>query len=218
MNYLVTQRIPDADAFLAHCERVSTKSRCVVIRQGEPSTALYLILEGSVSVVVDDTEDPEQDMVVGYLNPGEFFGEMGLFGEETRTANLVTRTPCEFAKISYDEFHAVRQRFPEVLYALTTQIGQRLKDTTGKLADLTFLDVYGRIHRSLIQLTALPEAMTHPDGMQIRVTRQELSKLVGCSREMAGRVLKMLEDDGYVSVTGKTIVVLRQSSSETDRR
>ena len=52
--------------------------------------------------------------------------------------------------------------------------------------------------------------MTHRDGMQIRVTRQELGKLVGCSREMAGRVLKMLEGDGYITVAGKTIVVLRE--------
>ena len=55
---------------------------------------LYLILDGSVSVIVDDIEDPEQEMVVSYLNPGEFFGEMGLFGEEHLTATLVTRTPC----------------------------------------------------------------------------------------------------------------------------
>ena len=52
--------------------------------------------------------------------------------------------------------------------------------------------------------------MTHPDGVQIRVTRQELGKLVGCSREMAGRVLKMLEGDGYITVAGKTIVLLRE--------
>jgi CRP/FNR family cyclic AMP-dependent transcriptional regulator len=49
--------------------------------------------------------------------------------------------------------------------------------------------------------------MTHPDGMQIKITRQELGKIVGCSREMAGRVLKALEEDGLVSVTGKTMVV-----------
>ena len=190
MNYLVSKRIPNAEAFLEHCERLSMKSRAAVFRQGEPSEDLYLILDGSVSVIVDDIEDPEQEMVVSYLNPGEFFGEMGLFGEEHRTANLVTRTPCEFGRISYQDFHAIRQLFPDVLYALTTQIGQRLKNTTRKLADLTFIDVYGRIHRSLIQLTTLPEAMTHPDGMRIRVTRQELGKLVGCSREMAGRVLR----------------------------
>jgi CRP/FNR family cyclic AMP-dependent transcriptional regulator len=49
--------------------------------------------------------------------------------------------------------------------------------------------------------------MTHPDGMQIKITRQELGKIVGCSREMAGRVLKTLEQDGLVSVSGKTMVV-----------
>jgi CRP/FNR family cyclic AMP-dependent transcriptional regulator len=52
-----------------------------------------------------------------------------------------------------------------------------------------------------------PDAMTHPDGMQIKVSRQELSRLVGCSREMAGRVLKVLEEQGLVSANGKTIVV-----------
>jgi CRP/FNR family cyclic AMP-dependent transcriptional regulator len=49
--------------------------------------------------------------------------------------------------------------------------------------------------------------MTHPDGMQIKITRQELGKIVGCSREMAGRVLKTLEENGLVSVSGKTMVV-----------
>jgi DNA-binding FadR family transcriptional regulator len=43
--------------------------------------------------------------------------------------------------------------------------------------------------------------------MQIKVSRQELSRLVGCSREMAGRVLKVLEDQGLLRATGKTIVV-----------
>jgi CRP/FNR family cyclic AMP-dependent transcriptional regulator len=43
--------------------------------------------------------------------------------------------------------------------------------------------------------------------MQIKVSRQELSRLVGCSREMAGRVLKVLEDQGLLRATGKTIEV-----------
>jgi len=49
--------------------------------------------------------------------------------------------------------------------------------------------------------------MTHPEGMQIKVSRQELSRLVGCSREMAGRVLKVLEEQGLLRAKGKTIVV-----------
>jgi CRP/FNR family cyclic AMP-dependent transcriptional regulator len=49
--------------------------------------------------------------------------------------------------------------------------------------------------------------MTHPDGMQIKVTRQEIGRMVGCSREMVGRVLKELEVQGLLTAKGKTMVV-----------
>jgi CRP/FNR family cyclic AMP-dependent transcriptional regulator len=75
---------------------------------------------------------------------------------------------------------------------------------------LAFVDVAGRIAQTLNDLTKQPDAMTHPEGMQIRITRQELGKIVGCSREMAGRVLKALRQDGLIEVAGKTIVVLRE--------
>jgi CRP/FNR family transcriptional regulator, cyclic AMP receptor protein len=59
----------------------------------------------------------------------------------------------------------------------------------------------------LIDLCEEPDAMTHPRGTQIRISRQEISRIVGCSREMVGRVLKQLEIDGKITVTGKTIVI-----------
>jgi CRP/FNR family cyclic AMP-dependent transcriptional regulator len=84
----------------------------------------------------------------------------------------------------------------------------RLRKTTFKLKNLAFVDVSGRIAHTLMDLCKQPDAMTHPDGMQIKVTRQELGKIAGCSREMAGRVLKTLEEEGLVQVSGKTVVVL----------
>jgi hypothetical protein len=83
----------------------------------------------------------------------------------------------------------------------------RLERTNRKLSDLAFVDVSGRIAHALLDLCNEPEAMTHPEGMQIRVSRQELSRLVGCSREMAGRVLKALEAQGLLQAHGKTIVL-----------
>ena len=50
--------------------------------------------------------------------------------------------------------------------------------------------------------------MSHPDGTQVRVTRQELGRLVGCSREMVGKVLKEMEDQEQVRMTGRNIVLL----------
>ena len=69
------------------------------------------------------------------------------------------------------------------------------------------MDVTGRVARTLLDLCEQPDAMTHPDGMQIRITRQELGRIVGCSREMVGRVLKNLEEQGLITAQGKTIVV-----------
>ena len=211
MKPQVIQRIPQVDQFLRHCERQVYSAKTMVFRQGDICDALYLILEGSVSVQVDNDNDPEHTMVVSYLNPGDFFGEMGLFGETTRSANLVTREECEVAKLRYDQFHKIRNEFPEILYALTYQLGARLRLTTRKLTDLAFVDVSGRIAQALIDLSQQPSAMTHPDGMQIRVTRQELGKMVGCSREMAGRVLKALAEEGLIDVSGKTIVLKHPS-------
>ncbi|MGB2260032.1 MAG: helix-turn-helix domain-containing protein, partial [Porticoccaceae bacterium] len=65
----------------------------------------------------------------------------------------------------------------------------------------------GRVARTLLDLCREPDAMTHPDGMQIKITRQEIGRIVGCSREMVGRVLKDLEERELVSVAGKTMVV-----------
>ena len=211
MKAEVLRQIPEAENFLRQCERLTFKQRQTIVKQGDPSDSIYLILEGSVSVIIDgDDDDAQQEMVVSYLNAGDFFGEMGLFGEEARTANLVARVPVEVARISYERFHQVRGNYPDILFVLATQIGHRLRTTTRTLTDLAFVDVAGRIAQTLKDLTNQADAMTHPEGMQIRITRQELGKIVGCSREMAGRVLKALRQDGLIEVAGKTIVILRE--------
>jgi CRP/FNR family cyclic AMP-dependent transcriptional regulator len=205
----VTNTIPNVENFLRHCESKSYKAKSTVLQQGTDSDTLYLILDGSVSVMVEDESEPGHMLVVAYLNPGDFVGEMGLFDDEdqVRSAMVVAKTQCEVAEISYERFHQIRGQFPDILYAVSRQLGSRLRQTTRKLSDLAFVDVSGRIAHTLLDLCKEPDAMTHPDGMQIKITRQELGKIVGCSREMAGRVLKTLEQDGLVSVSGKTMVV-----------
>jgi CRP/FNR family cyclic AMP-dependent transcriptional regulator len=195
--------------FLRHCQRKDYKARSIVLKQGELSDSLCLILEGSVSVMVEDEGEKDHMMVVSYLNPGDFVGEMGLFDNEpqVRSAMVVAKTECELAEISYERFHQIKGQYPEILFAVSRQLGKRLRQTTRKLTDLAFVDVSGRIAHALLDLCKEPDAMTHPDGMQIKVTRQELGKIVGCSREMAGRVLKSLEEQGLLSAAGKTMVV-----------
>ena len=212
----ILKAIPNIENFLRYCQRQDFKPKSQIIRTGEISSSLFFILDGSVSVVVED--DGDHDMVVSYLNPGDFFGEMGLYGDdnEPRSAMVIAKTQCEVAEISYERFHKIRAQFPDILFAIGQQMAERLRVTTRKLSDLAFVDVSGRIAHTLLDLCQQPDAMTHPDGMQIKVTRQELGRIVGCSREMAGRVLKTLEDDGLLTASGKTIVIFDESRGQPD--
>lgn len=197
---------PSIDRFIEHCHRRRYPAKSVIIYAGDQPDALYYIIEGSVSVLIEDEEGHE--IVLAYLNAGDFFGEMGLFGEHAnRSAWVRTRTQCELAEINYARFRQLAEQDPGILFALASQMAARLRNTSRKVGDLAFLDVTGRVARTLLELCKEPDAMTHPDGMQIRVTRQEISRIVGCSREMVGRVLKSLEDQGLISVKGKTMVV-----------
>jgi len=157
-------------------------------------------------VVIEDKDGRE--MIVAYLNEGDFFGEMGLFEKDaSRSAWVKVRTECEVAEVSYSQFRELAREDADIMFALSAQIAGRLRATTRKVGDLAFLDVTGRVARTLLDLTKQPDAITHPDGMQIKITRQEIGRIVGCSREMVGRVLKALEEQGLISAHGKTMVV-----------
>ncbi|WP_200173459.1 cAMP-activated global transcriptional regulator CRP [Ectothiorhodospira shaposhnikovii] len=196
---------PALDKLLAHCHRRQYPARSTIIHAGDQPETLYYIIQGSVSVTMEDEQGHE--IVLAYLNPGQFFGEMGIFASQARSAVVISRTATETAEIHYPKFLDLAMQDPQIMFLLATQLAARLRETSRKVIDLAFLDVTGRIARTLMELAQQPDAMTHPDGMQIRITRQELAKIVGCSREMAGRVLKELEEKGLITAHGKTIVV-----------
>lgn len=199
------------DRFLAQCHRHRYPTRTDVFRPGDSASTLYYVISGSVAILTE--EDSGRELILGYFGPGQFVGEMGLFHEsEARDVILRTRTACELAEISYERVYqlldgSLSADAPKLLYAIGSQLSRRLLDTSRKAGRLAFLDVTDRITRTLFDLAREPEAMSHPEGTQLRVSRQELARLVGCSREMAGRVLKKLQEDGKLHARGKTVVL-----------
>ena len=198
--------IQSLDKFLEHCHKRQVSAKSIIISADEKPEVLYFVLEGSVTVLIEDDEGHE--IVLAYLNKGEFFGEMGLFEEDrNRSAWVRARTNCELAEMSYAKFRQVANEHSDILFAMSSQMASRLRLTSRKVSDLVFIDVSGRVARTLLDLCQQPDAMTHPEGMQIRITRQEIGKIVGCSREMVGRVLKVMEEQELISAKGKTMVV-----------
>ncbi|MEN8260693.1 MAG: cAMP-activated global transcriptional regulator CRP [Pseudomonadota bacterium] len=211
----VTPPVEKSEALQAFLRCSHTKqyaAKTDIITPGDIGDTLYYILEGSLSVSMEDPEDG-RELVLAYLNKGGFIGEVGVFrGPEKRSVTVRTRTPTRLAGISYSRLHqALKKELNvyaiDILTMFGVELSNRLLETSRKVHHLAFLDVTGRIAGTLMDLCKEPDAMTHPDGMQIRITRQEIGRIVGCSREMAGRVLKELEEKGLLSAQGKTIVV-----------
>lgn len=202
----ISPHIDNLDSFLQHCRRRRYERGQTIIYAGDVPSTLYYIIEGSVSVLLE--QDDDKEIIVAYLNPGDFFGEMGLFdGQPSRSACCRARQSCEIAEIHYDKFRLFIHEHPEILLTIGGQMAHRLRNTTRKVGDLAFYDVTGRIARALMELSKQPDAATHPDGIQIRITRQELGRMVSCSREVAGRVLKTLEEQQLIAIDGRYVVV-----------
>jgi CRP/FNR family cyclic AMP-dependent transcriptional regulator len=194
-------------AYIAQAQKRSFPPKHTILRAGEAPDSLYLILEGSVSVILED--DDGREIVLAYLNAGGFFGEMCLFSQEKlRSAIVVSRSPTLVAEIGYDAFRHFAHQYPDIMFVIAGQLAIRLSDTSRRLSDLAFVDVAGRAARALLDLSEQPQAKHSPRGTLVRISRQELAKLVGCSREMAGRVLKRLQENGVISSQGRDILLL----------
>jgi CRP/FNR family transcriptional regulator, cyclic AMP receptor protein len=193
-------------AFIGRAHKRSLPPKHTVIHAGDRPQSLYLILEGSVSVMLED--DDGREMVLDYLNPGEFFGEICLFPEQDlRSAMVRTRGPTLVAELDYAAFRELVVEFPECMFEIAGQLARRLRETGQRVANLAFLDVAGRLAHTLQDLARKPDAQPHPHGRVVRISRMELARHVGCSREMAGRALKKLREDGLVRAQGRNILI-----------
>jgi len=197
--------------FFENCLVRQLRTKQVIVRPGDAADKLYYIIEGSATISM--ANELGTDIILGYLNDGDFIGETGLFMQHgPRQVTVRTRTPAVVAEITYIKLMELskgelKEQFSGILFAVGTHISKRLLQTTRKVEHLAFMDAAGRISNTLIDLCKQPDALTHPDGMQIKVSRTELGQLVGCSREMVGRVLKNMESEGLITAKGKTIVI-----------
>lgn len=199
------------ERFLEHCHRRRYPKRTDVFRPGDPGDTMYFVVKGSLNIVAE--EEDGRELILGYVRDGEFIGEAGVFIEAPkRDVVLRTRTNCELAEIGHDRLHQLLQGplidiAPQILYAIGMQLTKRLLHASRKVSRLAFKDVRHRVESALVDLCHEPDAIDHPKGTQIKVSRQEISRIVGCSREMAGRVIKELVEEDLIYARGKTMVI-----------
>ena len=170
---------------------------------GEETDSIYVILAGRVKVVIAD--DQGREVILGFMGPQEFFGEMGILDDQPRSASVFTLEPCEMLRLSKAAFMSCLKENSEVAMLVIRNLVKRLRAADRKIESLALVDVSGRVARLLIDMAQ------EIDGRLVVVrapAKQEIARMIGASREMVSRVIKELERRGLLRTERRSIVIV----------
>lgn len=180
-----------------------------VIAAGDPTDALYVVISGRLKVVMSDNEGRE--VILAILNQGDFFGEMGLIDQAPRSATVVTIEPCELLTITRTDFTKCLQKNFDFTMNVMRGLVKRLREADKKIGSLALMDVYGRVARLLLEMA---ETIDGQKVITKKLTKRDIAKMIGASREMVSRVMKELQTSGRIEVRAREIL-LRDSLALT---
>lgn len=166
------------------------------------------MLTGTLKVLVSDEDGRE--VILTMLGQGELFGEMGIFDEQPRSASVVAVSPVDVVMIAKNDFRRMMQDNFEIAWRIMCNLAERLRNADRKIESLALMDVYGRVARLLLEMAE------DVDGEQIvvrKISKQDIAKMIGASREMVSRVMKDLGVQGLIEESDRGIV-LRQRINE----
>src|SRR5688572_2532257 len=180
-----------------------------ILRAGEETDALYIILSGRVKILIPDEQGREVILAVMGLN--EFFGEMGLLDDQSRSASVETLEVCQMLRLSKAGFMTCLKDNFELAMIIIRNLVKRLREADRKIESLALIDVYGRVARLLIDMAQVV------DGKWIvehAPPKQEIARMIGASREMVSRVVKDLHRKGLIRAEKRRIYVLDKLSMQ----
>jgi len=177
-----------------------------IVDQGKKSNFLAILLTGRARVVTADTRGRE--VILATLNPGDYVGEMSLIDNQPHSATVRAEVQTDVLILGGMEFARCLPENTSMAYAVMKGLVQRLRQADRKIESLALMDVYGRVARALLEF-AKPEQ----DGRLVirdRVSRQDVAKMIGASREMVSRVMKDLEERGFIETLAEGGTVIKE--------
>lgn len=174
----------------------------MILAQGDPGEALYLLAAGQVKVVL--IHEDGREVILSVLGVGAFFGEMALLDQEPRSAHVVAMTDSLLLQLRREDFQARLRSGPEVSIALLRELSRRLRRADETIASLMLLDVNGRIANLLLELAS------EEGGERItrRLTHATIGQMVGASRETVSRTMRSLVNRNILRVSRREILLL----------
>ena len=166
----------------------------IIVEHGKKSNALFILLTGRARVLTSDSRGRE--VILAVLQPGDYVGEMSLIDNEPHSATVRAEVQTDVLMLGRTEFARCLPENSSMAYAVMRGLVQRLRQADRKIESLALMDVYGRVARALLEF-----AVEEGDGTLLireRLSRQDIAKMVGASREMVSRVMKDLEERGFI--------------------
>lgn len=173
-----------------------------IFSKGDAGTGLFAVHSGTVEILVPSTEG--RNAVVNLIGEGEIFGEIALLDGGPRSADALAFTDCTLMVIERRDFLTLLRANPDVTIKLLEVVCSRLRRTTEQVEDLMFLDLKGRLVKTLLRLSKRAK----PTG-EIEISQTELSQIVGLSREMINKQMRIWVRHGWIALARRRIVIMR---------
>ena len=177
----------------------------LIVEQGTKSNALFILLNGRARVLTADTRGRE--VILAVLQPGDYVGEMSLIDNEPHSATVRAEVQTDMLVLGRNEFSRCLPDSSSLSYAILRGLVARLRNADRQIESLALLDVYGRVARTLLDMSEEEKGLKIIRG---KVSRQDMAKVVGASREMVSRVMKDLEDKGVIETLENGSVVIKE--------
>ena len=187
--------------------RRSASRGTAVLREGGPADCLYVVISGRLKVLMGEADGKET--ILSIIGPGEFFGEMSLIDDNPRSATVIAIEACELLALTRRDFRKCLVENSNLAMAVMRVLVRRLREADRKIGSLAMLDVYGRVARLLLDMS---ESVNGQRVVTKRISKQDIAKMIGASREMVHKVMKDLQVNGYIEVQGSTIVLRDKSA------
>ena len=174
-----------------------------IIREGEDTHEMFLIMEGLVDVMLNNQDGDE--LILSTLQEGDIFGELSLLDDKPRSANVIARENCKLLVIHQSDFYDFLNKNPNAATQVIKYLCQKLRMTNYIAFSYALMDVYERLIRYL--LSVAEPGVGGKLVITTTLTHKEIALKICTSREVVSRMLKKLEKDEYLTIQNKTITI-----------
>src|SRR3979409_1546636 len=196
---------PEAfDQLCRYAKHITLKRGATIVSRGEPGNSLIAVISGTVKISISSAEG--RSAILNLIGPGEIFGEVALLDGLARTADATANTNCEIYVIDRRDFFPFVRSQPALAMKLIELLCERLRWTSDQVEEVILQNLPGRLASALLRLTEKHKLA--PAGRTIAVTQQEISEMVGMTRESINKQLRAWAARNWVRLEHGAIVVL----------